>query len=75
MAATFEVLPMANTDGSRMKPETKYPKLLPIPKAAPLPRPEVPLNPLPEHVPRFHRLIGMPPRVPKGHLASMPYIG
>ena len=73
--ASFEVLPMADSEGSRMKPRTAYPKLVPVPQASPTRKPEIPLNPLPERIPFFHRVIGMPPAVPKSHLAAMPYIG
>jgi hypothetical protein len=74
MSAPFQILPKANTDGPRRKPDNKMPETRAVPKAAPLARPEVPLTPL-AGVAKFRGVIGMPAVQPNGHLNSMPYIG
>jgi hypothetical protein len=75
MSAPFEILPKANTDGPRRKPDNKMPETRPVPKAKPLPRPEVPLTPLAGKVAKFRGVIGMPAVQPNGHLNAMAYIG
>ena len=75
MSAPFEILPAANVDGARRKPDNKFPELVALPKPGPLPKPNVPLTPLAGAVPQFRPVIGMPPVMPKGHLNSMAYIG
>jgi hypothetical protein len=75
MSAPFQVLPAANADGARRKPDNKLPELSPVPQAKPLPKVFVPLTPLAGAVPNFRPVIGMPAVQPKGHLNAMAYIG
>lgn len=75
MSAPFEILPAAKTDAPRIKPDSKLPETRPLPQAAPLPKVVVPLTPLAGSVPKFRPVIGMPPVMPKGHLAPMAFIG
>ena len=75
MSAPFVILPAAKTDGPRRKPDNKLPETRPVPQAAPLPKPNVPLTPLAGTVPAFRPVIGMPPLVPRDHLNALAYIG
>ena len=74
----MEVLPSADTAGPRRRPDEKLPQLRAIP---PTPKPEMPtITVSPIDLTSQGRgkpllAFGNPPLVPRGHLATLPYIG